>query len=213
MGVLDPVIMAGMEMDPHQYSGPVHDLPYKNPALEAHGETVGRSDVMQASASHVAAVRRAVVRTIADDDPLEHREPVVVYDHHLRRVATCLRRLVRNVQHGLAVAEHQQQKHSQHTEAHDEQRFVLLCPCFDRASIALVLDILVLCGQHRLAFHALRHQGSSSLFGGMDGSASHTLTGNASVFTGHLGAWNRSAHNLPIRSERTLPPNTVKSLG
>ncbi len=185
---------------------------------------------------------------------------MVVDDHHFRRVATCLRRLVRDVQHGLAVAEHQQQKHSQHTEAHDEQRFVLLRPCPDRTGLTLVFNILVLCRQHRLGLHALRHQGSSSPFGGMDGSASHTLTGNDSVFTlvfnilvlcrqhrlglhalrhqgssspfggmdgsashtltgndsvftGHLGAWNRSAHNLPIRGERTLPPNTVKSLG
>lgn len=102
---------------------------------------------------------------------------------------------------------------SQHTEAHDEQRFVLLRPCPDRTGLALVFNILVLCRQHRLGLHALRHQGSSSPFGGMDGSASHTLTGNDSVFTGHLGAWNRSAHNLPIRGERTLPPNTMKSLG
>ena len=55
--------------------------------------------------------------------------------------------------------------------------------------------------------------GAPHLFGGATGSASHTLTGNASVFTGRLGAWNRSAHNLPIRGERTLPPHTVKSLG
>lgn len=35
MSILDPVIMAGMEMDPHQYSGSVHDLPHEDSALEA----------------------------------------------------------------------------------------------------------------------------------------------------------------------------------
>ena len=41
MGVLDPVIMAGMEMDPHQYSSSVHDLPHEDSALEARDGAMG----------------------------------------------------------------------------------------------------------------------------------------------------------------------------
>lgn len=176
-------------------------------------------------AARVAAVARAV----ADEDPLEHREAVVVDHDHLCGVAAGLRRLVRHVQHGLAVAEHKQQYQTEHAEAHEQHGAVAPDSWLDRADAAgvgaapAVAGSVVACGviARGVAYGRLRHIGIGGVLGHRRSSSyrsyrSASVGGRQRFRPSHRGGISPilvRGISRRIRGERSARRRTAKWLG